>query len=344
MKNGLIRWFTLFTWVNRGESCFIRSCQAITWPQTDGCNPHLLHHHQHHHPNFNHQHRAHNNFDSALGSLSRPSAKMHLIFDFDGTITQQDTIGELARSAIELQRRISGDDLQASWDQVVQSYVDDYRSYKKSHPAQEDARTCVDDEIHFLSGLKDVEETSLARVAESRIFAGLDAEILSQAGADAVKEGRIKIRQGFPEIISLANERGWSVSVVSVNWSRAFIRGALRPHILDVVANEPATDGSITGPEFLKGRMTNTCEKREALEHLVKEKDGRVVYFGDSTTDMECLLRGGVVISDGDDSSLLKTLRRVGVSVPHVGEQAADVKVSWARDFGEVLKSGLLDG
>lgn len=271
---------------------------------------------------------------------------MHLIFDFDGTITQQDTIGELARSAMELQRRrrINGGDLQASWDQVVQSYVDDYRSYGKSHPAQEDSRTCVEDEIRFLSGMKDVEETSLARVAESRIFAGLDAEMLSQAGADAVKEGRIKIRRGFPEMISLANERGWSVSVVSVNWSRAFIRGALRPHILDVVANEFSADGSITGPEFIRGRMTNVCEKRKALEHLVKEKDGRVVYFGDSTTDMQCILGGGVVISDQDDSSLLRTLRRVGVSVPHVGERAADVEVSWARDFQEVLKSGLLDG
>ncbi|KAM5383674.1 hypothetical protein ACJZ2D_001911 [Fusarium nematophilum] len=274
---------------------------------------------------------------------------VHLVFDFDGTITQQDTIGELARSAIEIQRKRTtrGDDLQASWDQVVQSYVGDYRHYKDNHPSPEDTRTCVDDEIHFLSGMKDVEEASLARVAESRIFAGLDAETLSQAGGDAVREGRIKIREGFPEVMSLAVEKGWRVSVVSVNWSRAFIRGALGPpHAIEVIANEAAVDGSITGPEFLGGtrrRMTNACEKREALEHLVGEKDGgRVVYFGDSTTDMECLLNGGVVISENGESTLLRTLRRVGVSVPHVGEGEPGAKVSWARDFREVLESGLL--
>ncbi|KAF4979038.1 hypothetical protein FZEAL_4713 [Fusarium zealandicum] len=277
------------------------------------------------------------NLDTNLYSASNTT--MHLIFDFDGTITQQDTIGELARFAIEIQRNIRGQDLQASWDQVVQSYVADYRHYQDNHPSPEDTRKCVKDEVRFLSGMKDVEETSLARVAESRVFAGLDEETLSQAGADAVKEGRVKIRKGFPEVMSRATERGWSVSVVSVNWSRAFIRGALRPHSLEVIANEAGIDGSITGPEFLGGQMTNAGEKRKALEHLVKDGDGKVVYFGDSTTDMECLLAGGVVISDDEESTLLKTLRRVGVPVPHVGEPGTDGKVSWARDFQEVLDS-----
>jgi soluble P-type ATPase len=116
------------------------------------------------------------------------------------------------------------------------------------------------------------------------------------------------------------------------------------PHTLDIIANEPVLDGTITGPEFFNGRMTNAREKKEALKHLIKEKDGKVVYFGDSTTDMECLLAGGVVISDDEESSLLKTLKRIGVNVPHVGENSErDGKVKWARDFREVLDSGLLN-
>ncbi|KAF4344459.1 UPF0655 [Fusarium beomiforme] len=267
---------------------------------------------------------------------------MHLVFDFDGTITQEDSIGELARSALEIQRNKYGHDLQASWDLVVQSYVTDYRHYKDNHPSPEATRTCVEHEIEFLSGMKDVEETSLRRIAESRIFAGLDAETLSQAGADAVQAGRIKIRDGFADIISLAKERGWSVSVISVNWSRAFLRGALSPYTLDVIANEPASDGTIEGPEFFQGRMTNVREKEKALQHIINEKDEKVIYFGDSTTDMQCLLTGGVVISDNEESSLLKALRRVGVDVPHVGEKGNE-KISWAKDFREVLDSGLLD-
>ncbi|GKU00611.1 hypothetical protein FLAG1_02932 [Fusarium langsethiae] len=269
---------------------------------------------------------------------------MHLVFDFDGTITQQDSIGELARSAIELQRSRKGHDLQASWDQVVQAYVADYRHYQENHPSPEDTRTCVDQEFEFLSGMKDVEEASLQRIAESHIFEGLDAETLSQAGADAVKAGRIKIRDGFTDVMRLVADRDWSVSVISVNWSRSFLRGALLPHTLDIIANEPAMDGTITGPEFFNGRMTNAREKKEALKHLIKEKDGKVIYFGDSTTDMECLLSGGVVISDDEESSLLKALKRIKVNVPHVSEKSeGDGKVKWARDFREVLDSGLLN-
>ncbi|CAF3482083.1 unnamed protein product [Fusarium graminearum] len=269
---------------------------------------------------------------------------MHLVFDFDGTITQQDSIGELARSAIEIQRNRKGHDLQASWDQVVQAYVADYRHYKENHPSPEDTRICMDQEFEFLSGMKDVEEASLQRIAESQIFEGLDAETLSQAGADAVQAGRIKIRDGFTEVMKLVADRNWRVSVISVNWSRSFLRGALLPHALDVIANEPVMDGTITGPEFFNGRMTNAREKKEALKHLIKEKDGRVIYFGDSTTDMECLLAGGVVISDDEESSLLKALKRIKVNVPHVSDKRErDGKVKWARNFREVLDSGLLN-
>jgi 2-hydroxy-3-keto-5-methylthiopentenyl-1-phosphate phosphatase len=269
---------------------------------------------------------------------------MHLVFDFDGTITQQDSIEELARSAIEIQRNRKGHDLQASWDQVVQAYVAGYRHYKENHPSPENTRTCVDQEFDFLSGMKDVEEASLQRIAESHIFEGLDAKTLSQAGANAVKAGRIKIRNGFTDITRFAADRDWSVSVISVNWSRSFLRGALLPHTLDIIANEPALNGTITGPEFFDGRMTNARDKKEALKHVVKEGDGKVVYFGDSTTDMECLLAGGVVISDDEESSLLKALRRIKVNVPHVSEKVErDGKVKWARDFREVLDSGLLD-
>lgn len=267
---------------------------------------------------------------------------MHLIFDFDGTITQQDTIGELARSAIEIQKSIRGADLQNDWDRVVRSYVDDYQRYKDDHPSPEATRTCVKDEIRFLSGTKDVEEMSLRRVAETRIFQGLDDEVLSKAGRDAVSQGRVHIRDGFHDLLGLAEEKGWKVGVVSVNWSRAFIRGALSSHDIHVIANEPSSDGGIAGPtELPYGTMTNAREKHAAVEYLVGDKGGRTVYFGDSTTDMECLLDGGVVISDDGESTLLKTLTRIGVDVPHVKERVS--KVMWAKDFREVMDSGVLN-
>ncbi|KAH7171212.1 HAD-like domain-containing protein [Dactylonectria macrodidyma] len=271
---------------------------------------------------------------------------MHLIFDFDGTITQKDTIGVLADAAIEYQKQNSGQDLQAEWDQVVRLYMDDFQRYSNNHPTPAEDRTCADEELRFLSGMKDVEEASLGRVADSRVFAGLDAETLRAAGAEAVRSGRVQIRDGFGDLLGLAADRGWDACVVSVNWSRAFIEGALLPRRIRVVANEPHADGSILGPDFLGGRMTNGREKRAALEHLAADRSQsgeRVIYFGDSTTDMECLLQGGIVISDDGASSLMRTLQRVGEPVPHVDERDAASTLMWARDFREVLESGVLN-
>ncbi|KAK7430878.1 hypothetical protein QQZ08_002668 [Neonectria magnoliae] len=267
---------------------------------------------------------------------------MYLVFDFDGTITQKDTIGVLADSAIAYQKHHRGEDLQAEWDQVVRSYADDFQRYGRDHPVPAEQRKCAEDEVRFLSGMKDVEEASLRRVADSQVFAGLDAEKLTRAGQDAVTSGKVKIREGFGDLLSLVEDRGWDACVVSVNWSRAFIEGVLLPHRIRVIANEPHADGSITGPEFLGGRMTNGHEKRSALAHVATDKQKRVVYFGDSTTDMECLLEGGIVIADDEGSSLMRTLRRVGEPVPHVGEREAGSTLMWARDFREVLESGVL--
>lgn len=269
---------------------------------------------------------------------------MHLIFDFDGTITQKDTISEVARSAIAFQKSKYGKDLQETWDRVVKAYVDDCKSMEDGYPESEEERKTVEEELKFLSRSKSLEEESLGRVYEAGIFQGLDETTLVDAGAEAVRSGKVKLRDGFGELMDLAESKGWSAGVISVNWSRSFIQGALQPRKLNIISNQTSASGDIHGPEFLGRRMTNSCEKIKAHEHLVgngEERD-RSLYFGDSTTDMECILEGGVVIADDEESALLKTLRRVGLEVPHVSEGKTGEKVCWAKDFREVLDSNLL--
>lgn len=280
----------------------------------------------------------------ALRRKTLPS--MHLIFDFDGTITRKDTISELVASAINRlpTRRHHG--LQVAWDKVVQDYLADYKHYATSHRPVEAERTSVAQEVRFLAGMKRVEEASLDRVGSSGVFAGLKPEELYRMGVDAVDNGRVVIRDGFKEIVELAGQRGWQTDIISVNWSSAFIRGVLHPHRIYVTANDASTDGRIHGPERMDSRLTTSPDKLQALIHVAAAAGapGRVLYFGDSATDMECLLRqGGVAIAADEESSLLQTLRRVGVEVPHAGRrQDGRANICWARDFGEVLASELL--
>jgi hypothetical protein len=83
-----------------------------------------------------------------------------------------------------------------------------------------------------------------------------------------------------------------------------------------------------------------------------KIEDGSsiVAYVGDSLTDIECLLEAGVgiiIINEGKVSKVKELLEQNKVAVKHVSDfQQAEVEGQttkwWARDFVEILGSGIL--
>ncbi|XWW93073.1 hypothetical protein V2A60_001001 [Cordyceps javanica] len=275
---------------------------------------------------------------------------MHLIFDFDGTITTKDTIGHLASAGIAAQKLSRGANLQPAWDALVQAYLADYDAYRASFTPKEAERTTAEQEILFLGGLKDVERASLRRVGDAAIFKGLGVAAMRRIGADAVRDGHVKLRPGFGRLVTTARQRDWTVSVVSVNWSTDFVRGAAGEQLRGedaVVANGTREeDGAICGPDALGGDLLVCApDKARAMRRLrggpAAAAAAAKVYFGDSTTDLACLLEAdrSVVLAEGE-SALLTALRRLGFEVPHVGE--AKGRIVWARTFDEVLESDFL--
>jgi hypothetical protein len=103
----------------------------------------------------------------------------------------------------------------------------------------------------------------------------------------------------------------------------------------------------VQGPKELGGGVLDTAgDKLRAMRTVVDGGERRrVVYFGDSTTDLACLVEAdlGVVMADDGESKLLRALRRIGFEVPHVGECKDGSKLGWARDFDEVLESKVMD-
>jgi hypothetical protein len=144
---------------------------------------------------------------------------------------------------------------------------------------------------------------------------------------------------------------------VSVNWCGEFIRGVVeggcepgpgRKRVRRVIANGIGfPDGRVEGPREL-GRepLVSAGDKLRAMMSLRRGwEEEKVVYFGDSTTDLACLAEAdfGVIIADDGKSKLLRTLKRVGLDVSHVGEAKEENKLVWARDFVEVLESGVME-
>jgi 2-hydroxy-3-keto-5-methylthiopentenyl-1-phosphate phosphatase len=274
---------------------------------------------------------------------------MNLIFDFDGTITVKDTIFELAQGAITFQSERNGKQLQTTWDGIVKAYGDDHKSFANQYTPSENERCSPQEELAYLSNLRDTENASLERVDKSGLFSGLTRQDLFQMGRDQVCNGSITIRDGFIEMIEVARQNGWHVSILSVNWSEAFIEGVLHPHTIPVITNQISADGTIQGPDEFNDsvRLTTSRDKANSLKQLIsrqKHSSNPTIYFGDSTTDMECLLtHHGIVISADAKSSLMQTLERVGVRVPHVGSPQDSTNIFWARDFREILQNETLE-
>ncbi|PKS06457.1 hypothetical protein jhhlp_007205 [Lomentospora prolificans] len=269
---------------------------------------------------------------------------MAIVLDFDGTITTRDTIGMLAEHAISFHKEHYDEDFSGAWKHILEAYGNDYSDYVTNYPVTENQRTSLGEEAKFLNGLEDLDLDSVRRVEESRIFDRISPADFFSDGVSAVGEGRVTLRPGISELLALAESRGWPVYVVSVNWSRNFIEGVLH-HLgtqMEIYSNEVIPQGRISGPGGTSVLATS-ADKLRVLNDIPGLKGKSFVYFGDSSTDLECLTAcSGIVLSPTNDSSLLKTLSRIGLTAPHVKEGGKTDKLLWARDFKEVLETDVL--
>ncbi|KAG5967263.1 hypothetical protein E4U56_000935 [Claviceps arundinis] len=287
---------------------------------------------------------------------------MHLVLDFDGTITQLDTTAELVLAAIRRQRRHQPD-LLAAWTDAVQAYMQEYHAFKANYTPTRDQRTTFAQEDVYLASLRPIEEASLTRISHSGLFRDLEDTDLYEMGVEVISKGIVAIRSGWGAVLGEAIRRDISVTILSVNWSRSFIRGVLscmkgEPSVegVKVIANDLSEEGVIIGPEGdSECRLMTSQDKLEALRREIPVGE-KVVYVGDSVTDLGCLMEvsRGVALAgeEGGDGPplLLTTLRRIGVELVPVGEVERAVReersekkvVFWAKEVEELLESGAL--
>ncbi|GAP86306.2 putative upf0655 protein ycr015c protein [Rosellinia necatrix] len=290
----------------------------------------------------------------------------------------QDATAAPPEAAAVQEREGQEEDLSSRWDGVVRAYMSDHEAHASSYAPGAADRRRVEDEVAFLRSQKHVEMRSLGRVNACGLFRGIGPAAFRAAGRALVQRGggsggAVRLRPGFAGLVRAARARGWRVHVVSVNWSAAFIEGACglseedddeEGEGIHVIANEVREhDGAVVGPGALAGdgrllaggadggsrgyagrNLTNSCDKRDAVREVLRRRGagegGPVVYFGDSTTDMECLLEAtrGVVVADDESSALIETLRRLGKRVPHVRDAEAGEELVWASNFDEVMR------
>ncbi|KAH7077366.1 HAD-like domain-containing protein [Paraphoma chrysanthemicola] len=285
-----------------------------------------------------------------------PKRPIHWILDWDGTMTQKDTLDTLVNIAASTKPDFP---TRERWKEVVAAYMDDYTTTLNTLSPNGALPITIKDERTLLENMKPVEQRSLDRVAQSKIFAGMTAQQLGDGARKAVASGDVALRAGCVDFLRFVTDeatRGAKLHILSVNWSRHFIASCLKSAGAEIdssiiLANEleGIPEGRESSGQISPGddmRIVASWDKLRYLEELRRESQARVVYVGDSWTDVECLVGAdlGVCIRDeGMGSSqrkLAEALERLSVDCPRLSTTQSEggADVVWARDFTDLLR------
>lgn len=205
------------------------------------------------------------------------SLKHILICDFDETITRKDTISLLAKLPY---KRPTAREL-PPWTHFTQNYMKAYELYAKPNTRclplipqdvlnfrhkimKSNYKDLFSEEFAYQKQARKVELASIEELEKYKLFQGITANNVKQYVGSLQKE---QIRPGFTEVWRNTDEQ----YVLSINWSREFIRDVLAEKELQV--NEEniycnnlliSDDGSYTGM-FDKGIMTGSTPKTNQI-------------------------------------------------------------------------------
>ncbi|KAI9818140.1 MAG: hypothetical protein M1827_000765 [Pycnora praestabilis] len=286
---------------------------------------------------------------------------IHLLLDWDGTLSHSDTLSTIAAIGYARNPHVQ------PWSSISAAYMSDFSAHVKAYkPRAEDRRT-VREELEFLESLRGVERASVERVERAGIWRGVRGSDVDSGAREAIrglewKEGgcreedgergavepEVCLRSGWAALMARVWEGGGEVGVVSVNWSRMFIRrcmvhaaGVVREEgkqaverLEEVLSTITIRTNEIEGLEDEEGGIGTmsryfkdegegiwtAADKERVLNELLGDRShvGRQgetlsVYVGDSATDLCCLMRThvGVVIRDQPIKSGQKDLKRI---------------------------------
>ena len=281
---------------------------------------------------------------STTTSLSRNSS-IHWILDWDGTLTQKDTLDALVNIAASSKPNTNPPILDR-WKSVVDAYMADYTSELEKLAPNGALPTTIEGEKKLLKAMEVVEHRSLQRVLEAQIFEGVTKEHIESGAQNAIEKGDVTLRPGVKRFLEKVQAHGDKIHILSVNWSRHFIHSCLAAcgTSLDtslVLANE--LDGIAEGASS-NGRITpkivSSSDKLRELKKLRDTSPALIVYAGDSWPDIECLLAAdvGICIRDeemsGGQGKLAERLEGLGIEVERLREGSEGVV--WVGGLGEV--------
>lgn len=284
--------------------------------------------------------------------LSTMKQPIHLVLDWDGTMTVSDTTATIGARVLAKAHELALPGLPAyqrpePMTYYSEFYMREYRQWRESFlPASgHDQPSTIADVVARLSESKDIEQRSFLRVRSAVLdtsggISGLTEDerlrnaFMRESGQEAVSCGDVKIREPkvLKNLLVRANKSGSTWSIVSVSWSRQFLVGAMveaglvHPEEADTTAgrvkcNEilaPVSHHGSERPQIICTAQDKLNTFTEDVGTVSKSNDDDLVtiYVGDSTTDIGCLVGSGLgmyLSQDKTNDAVLEILNEFGI-------------------------------
>lgn len=147
--------------------------------------------------------------------FSKPDPLSHcrtvrLIFDWDGTLTEKDTLSALANigmrrsNGVRFPKLIPLDWNGSTWDWIVRQYMNDANAWKSQYRPTPEERTTAQEEIRWLNSSEGVESRSIRRVIDSGLFKGLTKRQVEDGAKRAIENEEVVLRDGWAQMLLLA--------------------------------------------------------------------------------------------------------------------------------------------
>ncbi|KAJ3329514.1 hypothetical protein HDU76_007748 [Blyttiomyces sp. JEL0837] len=251
---------------------------------------------------------------------------LHLILDFDGTITTTDTLAHIASKAAWCQHSQSTFSFPDGVSLPIptipfQAYLEDLASATPSPNESITATTISNDDEMAMMWLTGPEKASLERVSASGALKGMTKMDLADLGRSLAlnisRDGWMEFVNRWNEIASatvdnLSKTSGlhgdediqkrWDrvlLCIASLNWSKDMVSACLNESRLDVpmdhlIMNDLEFELTTKETEMTTGRILQNVltgnDKVERLKQFFTGREGCLkVYIGDSSSDIPCL-------------------------------------------------------
>lgn len=236
-----------------------------------------------------------------------------IVADWDLTITAADTM-ELLFKCVPPER--------LQYDHFLQIYLDHYNDYTTNVLPTKwyRDRNTVQKELLYQQSMQPVELSSYNECVRLGTFKGLTKKQMSAAYTE------VKVRDGFDLFY---RQNTLPFHVLSVNWTSLiigkFINGPIH-------CNEFEFHDDICTGESAIGNVHTGYDKLQVLKTI----PGRIVYIGDSSTDVLAMIHSdlGIIMGEGSASD---QLRRMGYTVYRGRDIPADAKFVQVDSWLDVL-------